>query len=582
MPANSAAFPAGLTAALERPPRFGNGLGLGVLAGVRMVTLRPPRLTGVLAGLSVGFGLDRPARLTGEDGLGLAFPRPPRLAGGDDSTTSATSAATFLVPRLVGAGDAVLDASTVPFCLAGTGLDLAGLAAAFPRLPPLTATSTSGGARTTSALPRCLPSGKATFGEAAALAGALVLVVFAAGVLAGLASGFGLDRPARLTGEAGLGLAFARPPRLAGGDDSTTSATSAAAFLVPRLVGAGEAGLDLAGLTAAFPRLPPLTTTSTLGEDGGARMTVVLPRRLPAGDFAFAAGEAALAGVSALVVLAAGGLAGLLTGFALDRPARFTGEAGLGLAFPRLPRLARGDDRTASAISPVVFLVPRLVGAGEMGVGLAGLAAAFPRLPPLTATSTLGEDGGGSTTVVLPRRLPAGEATLAAALARVLVLVIAAGGLAGLSMGFGLDRPARLTGDFGLGLAFLRPPRLARGDDRTASATSAAAFLVPRLVGAGEAGLVGLTAAFPRRPPLTATSISGEDSGVRMTVALPRRLPAGDFALAVGEATLAGEAALAGVMDLVALAAGEVILAGVDFLAAGDLGLAASGVANRR
>lgn len=111
-------------------------------------------------------------------------------------------------------------------------------------------------------------------------------------------------------------------------------------------------------------------------------------------------------------------------------------------------------------------------------------------------------------TVVLPRRLPAGEVTLAeaAALARVLVLVVlAAGGLAGLSMGIGLDRPARLTGDFGLGLAFLRPPRLARGDDRTASATSAAAFLVPRLVGAGEAGLVGLTAAFPRRPPLTAT-----------------------------------------------------------------------------
>ena len=567
MPAISAAFPASLTAALERPPRFGNGLGLGVLAGVRMVTLRPPRLTGVLAGLSTGFGLDRPARLTGEAGLGRAFPRPPRFAGGDDSTTSATSVATFLVPRLVGAGDAV----TVPFCLAGTGLDLAGLAAAFPRLPPLTATSTS-------ALPRCLPAGEATFGEAAAL----VLVVFAAGVLAGLASGFGLDRPARLTGEAGLGLAFARPPRLAGGGDSTTSATSAAAFLVPRLVGAGEAGLDLAGLTAAFPRLPPLTTTSTLGEDGGARMMVVLPRRLPAGDFAFAAGEAALAGVSALVVLAAGGLAGLLTGFALDRPARFTGEAGLGLAFPRLPRLARGDDRTASATSAVVFLVPRLVGAGETGLGLAGLAAAFPRLPPLTVTSTSGEDSGGSTTVVLPRRLPAGEATLAAALAGVLVLVIAADGLAGLSMGFGLDRPARLTGDFGLGLAFLRPPRLARGDDRTASATSAAAFLVPRLVGAGEAGLVGLTAAFPRRPPLTATSISGEDSGVRMTVALPRRLPAGDFALAVGEATLAGEAALAGVMDLVALAAGEVILAGVDFLAPGDLGLAASGVANRR
>ena len=470
-----------------------------------MVTLRPPRLTGVLAGLSTGFGLDRPARLTGEAGLGLAFPRPPRLAGGDDSTTSAT---TFLVPRLVGAGDAVSDAGTVPFCLAGTGLDLAGLAAAFPRLPPLTATSTSGGARTTSALPCRLPAGEATFGEAAALAGALVLVVFAAGGLAGLATGFGLDRPARLTGEAGLGLAFARPPSLAGGGDSTTSATSAAAFLVPRLVGAGEAGLDLAGLTAAFPRLPPLTATSTLGEDGGARMMVVLPRRLPAGDFAFAAGEAALAGVSALVLLAAGGLAGLLTGFALDRPARFTGEAGLGLAFPRLPRLARGDDRSASATSAVVFLVPRLVGAGETGLGLAGLAAAFPRLPPLTATSTSGEDTGGSMTVVLPRRLPAGEVTLAeaAALARVLVLVVlAAGGLAGLSMGIGLDRPARLTGDFGLGLAFLRPPRLARGDDRTASATSAAAFLVPRLVGAGEAGLVGLTAAFPRCPPLTAT-----------------------------------------------------------------------------
>ena len=548
-----------------------------------MVTLRPPRLTGVLAGLSTGFGLDRPARLTGEAGLGLAFLRPPRLAGGDGSSTSATSAATFLVPRLVGAGDAVLDAGTVPLCLAGTGLDLAGLAAAFPRLPPLTATSTPHGAMTSLALPRRLPAGDATFGEAAALAGALVLVVFAAGGLAGLATSFGLDRPARLTGEAGLGLAFARPPRLAGGDDSTTSA---AAFLVPRLVGAGEAGLDLAGLTAAFPRLPPLTATSTLGEDSGARMTVVLLRCLPAGDFAFAAG-AVLAGVSALVILAAGGLAGLLTGFALDRPARLTGEAGLGLAFPRPPRLDRVDDRTASATSAVVFLVPRLVGAGEAGLGLAGLAAAFPRLPPLTATSTSGEDSGGSTTVVLPRRLPAGEATLAeaAALARVSVLVaLAAGGFAGLSMGFGLDRPARLTGDFGLGLAFLRPPRLARGDDRTASATSAAAFLVPRLVGAGEAGLglVGLAAAFPRRPPLTATSISGEDSGVRMTVALPRRLPAGDFALAVGEATFAGEAALAGVMDLVGLDAGEVILAGVDFLVAGDLGLAASGVANRR
>ena len=186
------------------------------------------------------------------------------------------------------------------------------------------------------------------------------------------------------------------------------------------------------------------------------------------------------------------------------------------------------------------------------------------------------------------------------------------GVLAGLSTGFGLDRPARLTGEAALaGLAFLaaavlRPPRLARGDVSTCSATSAAAFLVPRLVGAGEAvlssdevmaasfplplacageaglGLGGLTAAFPRLLPLTAFSMMGEDRGVMMTVALPRCSPAGDFALAAGEATFAGEAGFAGVLALVVFAAGETALAGVDALVAGDLGLAVFGVANRR